>query len=535
MAPVYKGGKSVDEVGGGICQPSSTLYLAALNSNLKIVERHQHQFAVGYVPDGLDATVYYGSLDFRFENDTDYPVKLVAKSYKSSGSTYLTVTIYGTKTDDLHVKMTNKVYNWVDYNWVEYETVYQVDAAVPAGTVKEGQNGYKGRNADTYRNLYDAEGNLVSSTLESTNKYKVRERILLVNPADAAQYGLNADGTPLAPGAASSTPAINPAPTRTPPPASESPAVSESPALSPDPSASPSPEAPPSEPSQEPETSPATHTSASPTIRPPPRRRTRKGGVRHERSHPHPPGAQGPGQTDAGPLGQALYAGLRRPAAVHPSPGGGAGRHPGHQPVLFPLRRRGGLPLPDRRMAAGRRGRRPSDDHRGPARRIRRCGRPSGRSAAGRRRAGLPAADPLPADPHGPAHPVGGLAAVHPHPLRGPPAVLAHPPGGASPLPQPLLLVSRPAPHRQGGGASAPAQRVAHRHLPCVHDPRPGLHDLGQPVRRAGLSGAAGPTAHPAGVPGRLLLLCPAAPPQYLLARSPELAWDRPCARACGC
>ena len=252
MAPVYKGGKSVDEVGGGICQPSSTLYLAALNSNLKIVERHQHQFAVGYVPDGLDATVYYGSLDFRFENDTDYPVKLVAKSYKSSGSTYLTVTIYGTKTDDLHVKMTNKV-----YNWVEYETVYQVDAAVPAGTVKEGQNGYKGRNADTYRNLYDAEGNLVSSTLESTNKYKVRERILLVNPADAAQYGLNADGTPLAPGAASSTPAINPAPTGSQPPASESPAVSESPALSPDPSASPSPEAPSSEPSQEPETSPA--------------------------------------------------------------------------------------------------------------------------------------------------------------------------------------------------------------------------------------------------------------------------------------
>ena len=51
--------------------------------------------------------------------------------------------------------MTNKV-----YNWVEYETVYQVDAAVPAGPVKEGQNGYKGRNADTYRNLYDAEGRI---------------------------------------------------------------------------------------------------------------------------------------------------------------------------------------------------------------------------------------------------------------------------------------------------------------------------------------------------------------------------------------
>ena len=104
MAPVYKGGKSVDEIGGGICQPSSTLYLATLNSNLKIVERHHHTYAVGYVPDGMDATVYYGSLDYRFENDTDYPIKLVSESYQKGGATYLTVTIYGTKLDDLAVK-----------------------------------------------------------------------------------------------------------------------------------------------------------------------------------------------------------------------------------------------------------------------------------------------------------------------------------------------------------------------------------------------------------------------------------------------
>lgn len=204
MAPVYKGGKSVDEVGGGICQPSSTLYLATLNSNLKIVERHQHQFAVGYVLDGLDATVYFGSLDYRFENNTDYPIKLLSQSYKKDGITYLTITIYGTKTDDLTVKMTHKV-----YNLVEYDTVYRVDASVAAGTVKEEQSGYRSRNADTYRNIYDGKGELVSSTLETTNKYKLRERILLVNPADAAQYGLNADGTPLDPNAipSPSTPA----------------------------------------------------------------------------------------------------------------------------------------------------------------------------------------------------------------------------------------------------------------------------------------------------------------------------------------
>ena len=244
MAPVYKGGKSVDEIGGGICQPSSTLYLATLNSNLKIVERHHHTYAVGYVPDGMDATVYYGSLDYRFENDTDYPIKLVSESYQKGGATYLTVTIYGTKLDDLAVKMTNNV-----YNWVSYETVYQVDASVPAGTVKEGQNGYTGRNADTYRNLYDGDGNLVSSTLETTNKYKVRERILLVNPADANQYGLNADGTPYTPPAAPPTPAATPTPSASTAPAPETsapvtdaPAVTEtpSPAESAAPSAEPS-------------------------------------------------------------------------------------------------------------------------------------------------------------------------------------------------------------------------------------------------------------------------------------------------------
>jgi hypothetical protein len=51
---------------------------------------------------------YYGSLDFRFENDTDYPDKR-RQSYKSSGSTYLTVTIYGNQDRRPPCKMTNKV------------------------------------------------------------------------------------------------------------------------------------------------------------------------------------------------------------------------------------------------------------------------------------------------------------------------------------------------------------------------------------------------------------------------------------------
>ena len=135
-APSYVGGKSTDEVGGGICQTSSTIYYAALNANLKIVERHNHMFAVGYVPDGMDATVWYGASDFRFENDTEYPIKIVTV-YENSR---LTVQIYGTKTDDLYVKMTNK-----ELSSTSWSTEYKVDPSLPAGSTRTEQTPYRGR------------------------------------------------------------------------------------------------------------------------------------------------------------------------------------------------------------------------------------------------------------------------------------------------------------------------------------------------------------------------------------------------------
>ncbi|WP_130848568.1 VanW family protein [Intestinimonas timonensis] len=227
-APSYVGGKSTDEVGGGICQTSSTIYYAALNSNLKIVERHNHMFAVGYVPDGMDATVWYGASDFRFENDTDYPIKIVTE-YKNSR---LTVQIYGTKTDDLYVKMTNK-----ELSSTAWSTEYKVDPSLPAGTTKTEQTPYRGRVVEAYRNVYDGNGNLVSSTLESKSTYKMRNQIILVSPYDAAQYGLTE-----ADGAIITTP--SPSPTTTTPaettPATAAPSATPVLPAEPQPSATPS-------------------------------------------------------------------------------------------------------------------------------------------------------------------------------------------------------------------------------------------------------------------------------------------------------
>jgi vancomycin resistance protein YoaR len=67
---IFKGEKSYG-IGGGVCQVSSTIYMAAKNANLKITERHAHSEGVAYAPNGDDATVVFGEKDFRFKNTAD--------------------------------------------------------------------------------------------------------------------------------------------------------------------------------------------------------------------------------------------------------------------------------------------------------------------------------------------------------------------------------------------------------------------------------------------------------------------------------
>ena len=133
-AGAYMNGEVVQEVGGGICQVSSTLYYCALYSNLKITARTNHYFPVAYIESGLDATVSWGAPDFRFENDRTFPVKIVA--YVSGGS--VTVEIWGTNVDG---------------------TTVQMDSTS------------SGMTTTTYRNVYDKNGNLLTRTQEAVSVY----------------------------------------------------------------------------------------------------------------------------------------------------------------------------------------------------------------------------------------------------------------------------------------------------------------------------------------------------------------------------
>lgn len=103
-AKEYANGETVDGIGGGTCQVSSTLYNAVLYSDLAIVARTNHMFPVGYAPMGQDATVADSGIDFKFVNDTDYPIQISAVT---AGRT-ITVSIIGTERDTPHtVKIIN--------------------------------------------------------------------------------------------------------------------------------------------------------------------------------------------------------------------------------------------------------------------------------------------------------------------------------------------------------------------------------------------------------------------------------------------
>lgn len=80
-----KDGNTVKTLGGGNCQVSSTLYNVVLQiPELKVTERHAHVKPVHYVAKDKDATVSYGSVDFKFKNNTGSDIKIYANSDLSS-------------------------------------------------------------------------------------------------------------------------------------------------------------------------------------------------------------------------------------------------------------------------------------------------------------------------------------------------------------------------------------------------------------------------------------------------------------------
>ena len=168
-AGAYSGGKVVQDVGGGICQISSTIYNTALYANLEIVDRSNHQFLTSYVSSSRDATVSWGYLDFKFKNNRTYPIKIVASAKNGIAK----VSFYGIKEKtEYEVVIQSKVLSYIPYT-----VKYIEDNTLAQGREIVEQSGYNGCKSEAYR-ILKLNGKIVSKTLLSRDTYDPMQRII---------------------------------------------------------------------------------------------------------------------------------------------------------------------------------------------------------------------------------------------------------------------------------------------------------------------------------------------------------------------
>ena len=172
-APSYVGGLTVDTLGGGICQISSTLYYSTLFADLEIVERHNHGYVSDYIPKGMDATVTWEGANFRFRNNTNYPIRIEA--WRADG--YVNVKIIGTDERDYYIKMSYKV-----RETTPYDTVYEEYPADNPNGYTDGQeivSPYTGYIVQTYKETYNKETDeLISKDKWTYDTYKKRDQVI---------------------------------------------------------------------------------------------------------------------------------------------------------------------------------------------------------------------------------------------------------------------------------------------------------------------------------------------------------------------
>lgn len=168
-ASIYMNGKVVDGIGGGICQVSSTLYNAVLEANLEIVSRRNHYFITSYVSASRDATVSYGTIDLKFKNTRNYPIKIECKSQNG----ICQIAIYGIKEEtEYEVVIEDEITDIIPYT-----TKYIETKELNKGEENEIQKGVNGYKSEAYK-ILKLNGQVVSKTLLSKDSYNPLQRIV---------------------------------------------------------------------------------------------------------------------------------------------------------------------------------------------------------------------------------------------------------------------------------------------------------------------------------------------------------------------
>ena len=174
-AAVYVGGRTENQLGGGVCQVASTIYWCTLKADLEVVERAPHRYVPTYIPWGMDATIYWRSLDYKFKNNTAYPIRIDA----SVSYGYVHITLVGTETKDYTVEL---FYEIQSSKKSGVKTIYihpDMSDYASYASYKHGatiQTAYDGYTVYTYMRKIDADGNVISTTRVNISEYKSRDK-----------------------------------------------------------------------------------------------------------------------------------------------------------------------------------------------------------------------------------------------------------------------------------------------------------------------------------------------------------------------
>ena len=173
-AAAIAGGETFDEIGGGVCQTSTTLFNAVARANLKIVDRDPHAWPSNYVDKGEDATVNWPNLDFRFKNDTDWPIFIVAW-YKDRK---VTVEIYGKMLEE---GVTIDLVSETTYTKEPPdEPLYVYNADLDVGEEKRTVQARTGYTVETYKVWYK-NGKEIGREKLHTSHYKMYQETIEYN------------------------------------------------------------------------------------------------------------------------------------------------------------------------------------------------------------------------------------------------------------------------------------------------------------------------------------------------------------------
>jgi vancomycin resistance protein YoaR len=168
-AKVIKNGTFVDEIGGGVCQVSSTLYNAVLKSNLSITERRNHSKIISYVPMGQDAMISYGVSDLKFKNNFNHPVLLETIVQNKQ----ITFNIFSNEKDkEPNYEIKNEIVKEIK---PKKEIIY--DYSLNEGSIMVEQSGKVGYIVNTYRVRYDKD-EIVEKVLVGESIYASKNTIV---------------------------------------------------------------------------------------------------------------------------------------------------------------------------------------------------------------------------------------------------------------------------------------------------------------------------------------------------------------------